>query len=91
METNSAGQIILYPTAGYDAQKAGVENFDILLNINGQPVSKTMDIKKQLSGRVGEPLTITVRKSDGAEKTYKLVRSSAPRPSLTKQDFPSAS
>jgi hypothetical protein len=77
METNSAGQIILYPTPGYDAEKAGVVNFDILLDINGQPVSKTIDIKKQLSGRVGQPLTITVRKSDGSQKTYTLVRSSA--------------
>jgi hypothetical protein len=83
METNSAGQVVLYPTPGYDAEKAGVVNFDILLDINGQPVSKSMDIKKQLSGRVGQPLTITVRKSDGSEKTYTLVRSSVAQTILT--------
>jgi hypothetical protein len=77
MVTNSAGQIVLYPTPGYDAEKAGVVNFDILLDINGQPVSKSVDIKKQLYGWVGQPLTITVRKSDGSEKTYTMVRSSA--------------
>jgi hypothetical protein len=76
METNSAGQVVLYPMPGYDAEKAGVQNFDILLDINGQPISQTTDIKKQLNGRVGESLTITVRKSDGSEKTYKLARSS---------------
>jgi hypothetical protein len=76
METNSAGQVVLYPTPGYDAEKAGVQNFDILLEINGQPVSKTTDINQQLIGRVGQPLTITVRKSDGSEKTYTIVRSS---------------
>jgi hypothetical protein len=76
METNSAGQVVLYPTPGYDAEKAGVQNFDILLKINGHPVGQTNEIKKQLTGRVGEPLTITVRKSDGSEKTYNLVRSS---------------
>ena len=83
METNSAGQVVLYPTPGYDAEKAGVVNFDILLDINGQPVSKSMDIKKQLSGQVGQPLTITVRKSDGSEKTYTLVRSSVAQTILT--------
>ncbi len=76
METNSAGEVVLYPMPGYEAEKAGVQNFDILLKINGLPVSKTLDINKQLRGRVGEPLTITVRKSDGSEKTYNLVRSS---------------
>jgi hypothetical protein len=77
METNSAGEVILYPTPGYDAEKAGVQNFDILLKIDGQPISNTTEIKKQLSGQVGEPLTITVRKSDGSEKSYNLIRSSA--------------
>ena len=77
LETNSAGQEVLYPMPGFDAAKAGVENFDILLDINGQPVSKTTEIQKQLNGRVGQPLTITVRKKDGSEKTYSLVRSSA--------------
>ena len=77
METNSAGQVVLYPMPGYDAEKAGVQNFDILLDINGQPISQITDIKKQLNGRVGESLTITVHKSDGSEKTYQLVRSSA--------------
>ena len=88
METNSAGQVVLYPMPGYDAEKAGVQNFDILLDINGQPINQTTDINKQLNGRVGEPLTITVRKSDGSEKTYKLVRSSVPKPYLTRQGFP---
>ena len=91
METNSAGQVVLYPMPGYDAEKAGVQNFDILLDINGQPISQTTDIKKQLNGRVGKSLTITVRKSDGSEKTYKLVRSSAAQTVLTRRGFPSAS
>jgi hypothetical protein len=77
METDSAGQVVLYPMPGYDAEKAGLQNFDILLEINGQPISQITDIKKQLNGRVGESLTITVRKSNGSEKTYKLLRSSA--------------
>ncbi len=76
METNSAGQVVLYPTPGYDAAKAGVQNFDILLIINGLPIGTTTDINQQLRGQVGQPLTITVRKTDGSEKTYTLVRSS---------------
>jgi hypothetical protein len=77
METDSAGQVVLYPMPGYDAEKAGLQNFDILLDINGQPINQITDIKKQLNGRVGESLTITVRKSNGSENNYTLVRSSA--------------
>jgi S1-C subfamily serine protease len=44
MKINSAGQVVLYPTPGYDAEKAGVQNFDILLDINGQPISQNIDI-----------------------------------------------
>ncbi|MGA2491201.1 MAG: PDZ domain-containing protein [Anaerolineales bacterium] len=76
METNSAGEVVLYPKSGMEAEKAGVQNFDILLKINGMPAGKTADISKQLNGQIGQPLTITVRKSDGSEKTYTLVRSS---------------
>jgi hypothetical protein len=74
MLTNSKGEVVLYPTPGLGAQKAGVENFDILLKINGQPASTTANINKQLRGRVGEQLTIIVRKSDGSEKSYTIVR-----------------
>jgi hypothetical protein len=76
MLTNSEGKIVLYPTPGMEAEKAGVKNFDILLKINGVPIRSGGDINKQLSGRVGEPLTITVRSSDGSEKTYTIVRTS---------------
>ena len=77
METNSAGEVVLYPTPGQDAEKAGLQNFDILLKINGQPIGNTTEIRTQLAGRVGQSLTFTVRKSDGSEKTYHLIRSSA--------------
>ena len=76
METDAAGEVVLYPTPGLEAEQAGVQNFDILLKINDQVVSKTIDINKQLDGRVGQPLKITVRKSDGSERNYTLVRSS---------------
>ena len=76
MLTNAAGEVVLYPKPGLEAEKAGVENFDILLQINGKPLSTTVDINEQLRGQVGEPLTITVRKSDGSEKSYTIVRSS---------------
>jgi hypothetical protein len=76
METNSAGEVVLYPTPGHEAEKAGVQNFDILLKINGRPLSKTINMNDQLRGQVGQPLIITVRKSDGSEKTYSIVRSS---------------
>ena len=76
-QTDSSGQVILYPEPGRDAQLAGVENFDTLLRINGKLVSKTSDISAMLSGKVGESLTIDVRKSDGSLQRYIVILSSA--------------
>ena len=76
-QTNSSGEVVLYPEPGRDAQQAGVENFDVLLRINGKQVNKTSDISAMLSGKVGQTVTIDVRKSDGSLQRYKIVRSSA--------------
>ena len=76
-QTDSSGQVILYPEPGRDAQLAGVENFDILLRINGKLVSKSSDIRTMLSGKVGESITVDVRKSDGGLQRYSIVLSSA--------------
>ena len=76
MLTNANGEIVLYPMPGLGAEKAGVENFDILLTINGKPINPSVDINQQLRGRVGEPITITVRKADGSEKSYTIIRTS---------------
>jgi hypothetical protein len=84
MLTNSAGEIVLYPTPGREAEKAGVKNFDILLKINGGALRSSIDINKQLAGRVGEPLTISMRTSDGSEKTLTIIRTSEYQDLLTK-------
>jgi hypothetical protein len=76
-QSDSAGQVILYPEPGRDAQQEGVENFDVLLRINGKLVSKTSDINALLRGKVGESVTLDVRKSDGSLMRYIIVRSSA--------------
>jgi hypothetical protein len=76
-QTNSSGQVILYPEPGRDAQLAGVENFDTLIRINGKLVSKSSDISAMLSGKVGESITVDVRKSDNRLQRYTIVLSSA--------------
>jgi hypothetical protein len=76
-QINSSGEVVLYPQAGRDAQQEGVENFDVLLRINGKLVNKTSDISAMLAGKVGEKVTIDVRKSDGNLMRYTIVRSSA--------------
>jgi hypothetical protein len=76
-QTNSAGEVVLYPEPAKDAAKAGVENFDVLLRINGKLISSIVDLNEQLRGQVGEPLTIDVRKFDGSLRHYIIIRSSA--------------
>jgi len=83
IETNGAGEVVLDPTPGLDAANAGVEKGDIFLSIDGQPIPPGEENPAELiRGPVGEPVIITVRKSDGSEQTFTIVRSSEYRKTL---------
>ncbi len=81
--TNGVGEVVLDPTPGLDAANAGVEKGDILLSINGQPIPPAEEnLTELIRGSIGEPVIITVRKSDGSVQTLSIVRSSEYRKTL---------
>ncbi|MDQ1771767.1 PDZ domain-containing protein [Labilibaculum sp. A4] len=69
--------IIAEPYEGFPAFKAGLKAGDVLLEINGTPVSKksTDDVSSLLKGQPNVPLTIKIKRP-GVDKTMekKLVR-----------------
>jgi hypothetical protein len=74
--TDASSHIVLNPTPEREAANAGVETGDVLLMINGQPVpAGLVDSANLIRGSVGEPITISVQKADGSEKSYTIVRS----------------
>ena len=76
MNANPSGEVVLEVTANSYAEAAGLVSGDILLTVNGQPAAGTEAARAaQIKGLVGEPLTVSVRKADGSEKAYTIVRS----------------
>ncbi len=74
---NEAGEVTVEVLPGYDAEAAGLASGDILLAINGgSPLGTEEERYAQLSGHVGEAVTLTVRKPDGSEQTLPVTRSS---------------
>jgi hypothetical protein len=74
---NEAGEVVLEVTPDSDAEDAGLNSGDILLVINGQALTDTQaGIEEQLSGPVGEQVSLTVRTQDGSESTVQVIRSS---------------
>ena len=76
LEVNAGGKVVMDPVPDYEAAQAGVEKGDLLLSVNSQPVpANADDAAAMMNGRVGDPITITVQKGDGSQKTYEIVRS----------------
>jgi S1-C subfamily serine protease len=55
-----AGVIVLGLEAAGPAERAGVLVGDILVNVNGQPVSDTVDLQQALAGLIGHTASATV-------------------------------
>jgi hypothetical protein len=69
--------IWLTARSGGAATEAGIETGDMLAAIDGQAAPQTVEeTYEALSGRVGEAVTLRVRKADGSEKDYTVVRTS---------------
>lgn len=75
MQTDQFGRIVLTPSAGSGAERAGVEAGDVLVAVNGMYLAADVDPFEMMRGRVGEPVSITVLKADNREVTYTIVRS----------------
>jgi hypothetical protein len=68
--------VVIDPIPEREAALAGVVKGDILLSVDGQPVtSGSIDPAGLTSGLMGEPVTILVQKADGSEQSYTIVRS----------------
>jgi hypothetical protein len=78
IEANGAGEIVLDPWPGYDAEAAGIKSGDVLLSVDGQDIASDVNkIAESLRGEVGSPVTITLRSTDGSQKTLTIIRSAA--------------
>ncbi|MCK6629291.1 MAG: S41 family peptidase [Anaerolineae bacterium] len=80
IQRDEAGKVILDPMPDQAAEKAGLLKGDMLLAVDGRPVTPDMpteDIIKWIKGEIGTPVTITVERA-GAEKPLDITIERAP-------------
>lgn len=83
---DQTGQVALYPFPDSPASKAGIQETDILLQIEGQNIAgKSMEeIQALLRGSVGSKVNITILShTAGTEKQVSIRREEIPLPSVT--------
>ncbi len=70
IQRDEAGQVILDPMPDQPAEKAGIRKGDILVAVDGQPISKDMvtdEIVKLVKGEIGSKVILTIKRTDVAD------------------------
>jgi hypothetical protein len=65
--------IVAFVDPAGDAGSAGVRIGDVLLAVNGVPLKSEAQANQLLVGKIGDPVTITVRTANAAPRQYSLV------------------
>lgn len=83
--------VIVAPYDGSPAQKAGLQSGDIILKVDGQPVTGVEDAVSRTTGPAGTSVTLTVENSSGAMRDVTIVRAEITLVSVTWQILPGTS
>ncbi|MCX6003863.1 MAG: S41 family peptidase [Chloroflexi bacterium] len=66
--------VVIAPIEGSPAQKAGLQSGDIILQVDGQPITDAIDAVTRIRGLAGTSVTLTILESSGVTRTVTLVR-----------------
>jgi hypothetical protein len=68
----SDGSVVLSVQPTGDTYNLGIRNGDVLVSVNGAPVTSAVQAGKLITGKIGDPVTITVQTVNGLRQ-YSLV------------------
>lgn len=76
LEPDALGRVVLQPIRGRPAEAAGVRDGDVLLAVDGDPVTSnaTAPLVSRLAGAPREPVTLTVGRADGQLADVRIER-----------------
>ena len=75
---------IITPVDGSPAAASGIQPGDVLLAVDGKSLENVprLDLPGLIGGKLGTPVTLTVRHPDGRQASYTLVRSEVHTPTV---------
>jgi len=74
IQLKNGGVIIVAPIDGSPAQKAGLHSGDIILKVDGQPVTGVIDAVTRIRGPAGTSVTVTIQDASGTISDVTIVR-----------------
>jgi carboxyl-terminal processing protease len=74
VQEKNGNVVILAPLDGSPAQKAGLRSGDIILKVDGQPITDVADAVRLILGPAGTSVTLTIQSPTGATRDVTLVR-----------------
>jgi carboxyl-terminal processing protease len=83
--------VVVAPIDGSPAQKAGLQSGDIILEVDGQPVSDVNDAASRIQGPAGTSVTLTILETSGTTKTVTIVRAQINLVNVTWNTLPGTS
>jgi carboxyl-terminal processing protease len=90
--TETNGNIVIVATMdGSPAEKAGLQPGDIILDVNGQPVTGLQEAHDSITGPAGTSVTLTIQSPAGTTSNVKIVRAIIQENSVTWDMLPGTS
>jgi len=67
------GSVVMSVVPTGDTYNLGIRSGDVLAAVNGVPVTSAAQASRLITGKIGDPVTITVRAGSAAPRQYSLV------------------
>ena len=74
VQAKNGNVVIVAPIEDSPAQKAGLQSGDIIVSVDGQPITNVTDAVTRIRGPAGTSVTLTILESSGTTRAVTLVR-----------------
>jgi carboxyl-terminal processing protease len=91
VQEKNGNVVVVAPIEGSPAQKVGIRSGDIILKVDGQPVTDVTDAVQRIMGRAGTSVSLTVQTAAGVTKDVAIARAEITVQAVTWQKIPDTS